>query len=178
MFDAYNKILIKGRKYENETTFVFFRDDKRLAFVFGQNGSGKSTIAAGLYNGEVVNEDLVNLDLSVSLGSDTGANITVRCESSVRPAAIRVFDEAYVDRNVRVMADGIKTIVLVGENGRVFGSISAKEIAQAAKEQLNLELDKKKLVLKDSIKAIGTHSVKVKLHPEVTAELTVKVTEE
>ena len=68
--------------------------------------------------------------------------------------------------------------IKVGENGRVFGSISAKEIAQAAKEQLNLELDKKKLVLKDSIKAIGTHSVKVKLHPEVTAELTVKVTEE
>ncbi len=68
--------------------------------------------------------------------------------------------------------------IKTGENGRVFGSISAKEIAQAAKEQLNLELDKKKLVLKDSIKAIGTHSVKVKLHPEVTAELTVKVTEE
>lgn len=68
--------------------------------------------------------------------------------------------------------------IKVGENGRVFGSISAKEIAQAAKEQLNLELDKKKLVLKDSIKAIGTHSVKVKLHPEVTTELTVKVTEE
>lgn len=136
MFDAYNKILIKGRKYENETTFVFFRDDKRLAFVFGQNGSGKSTIAAGLYNGEVVNEDLVNSDLSVSLGSDTGANITVRCESSVRPAAIRVFDEAYVDRNVRVMADGIKTIVLVGENGRVQGELDALRESIRTKTEL------------------------------------------
>ena len=56
--------------------------------------------------------------------------------------------------------------------------LGAKEIAEAAKKQLNLELDKKKLVLKDSIKSIGTHSVKVKLHPQVTAELTVKVSEE
>ena len=52
------------------------------------------------------------------------------------------------------------------------------KVAEAAKKQLNLELDKKKLVLKDSIKSIGTHSVKVKLHPQVTAELTVKVSEE
>lgn len=125
MFDVYNKIYIKGRKYENETIFDCFRGDKRLAFVFGQNGSGKSTIAAGLHNGEVENEDSINSDLSVCLGSGDGTKVALRCESSVRPAAIRVFDEAYVDRNVRVRGDGLKTIVLVGENGRVQGELDA-----------------------------------------------------
>ena len=65
----------------------------------------------------------------------------------------------------------------VGEGGKLFGAVSSKEIAQAAKEQLNMELDKKKLVLPNSIKTVGTTSVSVKLHPQVTAELKVVVKE-
>ena len=64
-----------------------------------------------------------------------------------------------------------------GEGGRAFGSISSKEIAAAAMDQLGLELDKKKLVLPDPIKTFGTHEVPVKLHKDVTAKLAVKVTE-
>lgn len=67
--------------------------------------------------------------------------------------------------------------IKAGEGGRTFGSISSKEIAQAAKEQLGLELDKKKIQLKDNIKSFGTFHVNVKLHPKVSAELTVKVME-
>lgn len=52
----------------------------------------------------------------------------------------------------------------VGEGGKLFGAVSSKEIAQAAKEQLNMELDKKKLVLPNPIKTVGTTSVSVKLH--------------
>ena len=66
----------------------------------------------------------------------------------------------------------------VGEGGKLFGAVSSKEIAQAAKEQLNMELDKKKLVLPNPIKTVGTTSVSVKLHPQVTAELKVVVQEE
>ena len=65
----------------------------------------------------------------------------------------------------------------VGEGGKLFGAVSSKEIAQAAKEQLNMELDKKKLVLPNPIKTVGTTSVAVKLHPQVTAELIVTVKE-
>lgn len=64
-----------------------------------------------------------------------------------------------------------------GEGGRAFGSVSSKEIAAAVKEQLNLELDKKKLVLPEPLKTFGTHEVPVKLHKDVTAKLAVKVTE-
>ncbi|MCI5712063.1 MAG: 50S ribosomal protein L9 [Lachnospiraceae bacterium] len=65
-----------------------------------------------------------------------------------------------------------------GKDGKTFGSVSTKEIAAAVKEQLGLELDKKKMVLNDGIKALGTYEVNVKLHPKVTGTLRVKVTEQ
>ena len=65
----------------------------------------------------------------------------------------------------------------VGEGGRTFGSVSSKEIAEAGKEQMHLDIDKKKIQLKEQIKTLGTHIVSVKLHPEVTAELNVSVKE-
>lgn len=64
-----------------------------------------------------------------------------------------------------------------GKDGKTFGSVSTKEISQAAKDQLNLELDKKKMVLNDPIKALGTYEVQVKLHAKVTAVLKVQVVE-
>ena len=64
-----------------------------------------------------------------------------------------------------------------GEGGKVFGSVSSKEIAAAAKEQYGMELDKKKLQIQEPIKTLGTHEVLVKLHREVTAKLRVHVTE-
>lgn len=68
--------------------------------------------------------------------------------------------------------------IKVGEGGRTFGSVSSKEIAAAVKDQMKLDVDKKKIVLKENIKTLGTHIVNVKLHPEVTAELKVVVKEE
>ena len=65
--------------------------------------------------------------------------------------------------------------VSVGEGGKVFGSVSSKEIAEAAKAQLGYDIDKKKIQMKDPIKAVGTTSVAIKLHPKVTAELKVVV---
>ena len=65
----------------------------------------------------------------------------------------------------------------VGEGGRTFGSISSKEIAEASITQIEIEIDKKKINIKDPIKTLGTHMVQVKLHPKVTAELKVVVTE-
>ena len=75
---------------------------------------------------------------------------------------------------------GEKQVVLqvkAGTDGRIFGSVSTKEIAKAAKEQLGLELDKKKMQLEDPIKMCGVTVVPVKLHRDVTAKLSVKVTE-
>lgn len=65
-----------------------------------------------------------------------------------------------------------------GEGGRTFGSISTKEIAAAAKEQIQMELDKKKMQLPEGgLKALGVYEVGIKLHPKVTGTLKVKVKE-
>ena len=67
--------------------------------------------------------------------------------------------------------------IKVGGGGRAFGSISTKEIAEEAKKQLGLELDKKKMVLPVPIKDLGTYNVQIKLHAKVTGELKVVVEE-
>ncbi len=64
-----------------------------------------------------------------------------------------------------------------GEGGKVFGSVSTKEIAKEALEQHMLDIDKKKMQLAEPIKSFGMHVVPVKLHQKVTAELNVKVQE-
>ena len=65
-----------------------------------------------------------------------------------------------------------------GEGGRTFGSVSTKEISEAAKKQLNLDIEKKKLVLPNPIRNLGVTNVPVKLHPKVTGSLKVWVKEE
>lgn len=73
-----------------------------------------------------------------------------------------------------------KSIVVkikAGEGGKTFGAVSGKEIAMALKEQHNIEVDKKKIQLAENIKNFGSYDVPVKLHPQVTATMHVKVTE-
>lgn len=72
----------------------------------------------------------------------------------------------------------VKVPVKSGEGGKVFGSVSSKEVAKAAKEQLDLELDKKKMNMPEPLKTLGFHEVPVKLHPKVSAVLRVNVVEE
>lgn len=67
--------------------------------------------------------------------------------------------------------------IKAGEGGRAFGSVSSKEIAAAYKEQHDVEIDKKKIQLPEALKTFGTHEVPVKLHPQVTGILRVKVVE-
>ncbi len=66
----------------------------------------------------------------------------------------------------------------VGANGKTFGSVSSKEIAEIIKKQLNIDIDKKKIILDDPVKSIGGYNIKIKLHPQVTAELMLDVVEE
>lgn len=84
--------------------------------------------------------------------------------------AALAFAEDIKEKSVTV---SIKT----GEGGRTFGSVSSKEIAAAYKSQLNVEIDKKKLQLPEPVRSLGVYKVPYKVHPKVTAELTVKVTE-
>lgn len=77
-----------------------------------------------------------------------------------------------------IEAGSVTLSIKTGENGRTFGSVSAKEIADAAADQLGLTIDKKKIVMDGPIRETGLTSVTVKLHPQVTAELKVDVKSE
>ena len=72
----------------------------------------------------------------------------------------------------------VETKIKTGEGGRTFGSVSSKEIAAAVNKQYGKTIDKKKIQLEEPIRSLGTHEVKVKLHPQVTATLRVHVGEE
>lgn len=65
-----------------------------------------------------------------------------------------------------------------GANGKLFGSITNKDIADMIKSQYKIEVDKKKVVLDDAIKTLGSHLVEIKIYPEITAKIKVMVTEE
>ena len=69
----------------------------------------------------------------------------------------------------------VKVSVKAGENGKVFGSVTNKEISAALLQQTGIDIDKKKITFNDPIKMVGRRTVKVKLHPKVTVELTVEI---
>ena len=69
----------------------------------------------------------------------------------------------------------VKLAVKSGEGGRVFGSVTSKEIAEAIQKAFGVKVDKKKIQLKEAIKALGTQKVAIKLHPSVTATVSVIV---
>ena len=84
--------------------------------------------------------------------------------------------------DARKMAEDLEKLTIcvnikAGENGKAFGSVSSKEIAEAAKAQHALELDKKKIQLDEPIRTFGMHEVPIRLHPEVTGTLYVLVQE-
>lgn len=65
--------------------------------------------------------------------------------------------------------------VKMGEGGRLFGSVTAKDIAEAIAKEHKLDIDKRKIELKDAIKSLGTFTVPIKLHAEVTTEIQVTI---
>lgn len=79
----------------------------------------------------------------------------------------------------QALAEKLKDVVIevkikVGEGGKTFGSVSAKEIVESAKK-MGYDIDKKKLQIKDPIKSLGTYKIALKLHQKVTTELKVHV---
>ena len=86
--------------------------------------------------------------------------------------------EAAVELGKKIEAGRIRVSIKMGEGGKAFGSVSSKEIAEEVKSQMGLDIDKKKVQLKEAIKTPGTHIVPVRLHTKVTVDLKVEVAEE
>ncbi|MCU6746824.1 MULTISPECIES: 50S ribosomal protein L9 [Lachnospiraceae] len=133
--------------------------------------------------GEIVNVNdgyARNFILPKKMGVEaTGKNLNdLKLQKNNEEKVAKEHLEAAKELGAKIAAGKVTLQIKVGEGGRTFGSVSSKEIAAAAKEQMGLDIDKKKIQLKETIKMLGTHIVPVKLHPQVTAELKVVVTEE
>lgn len=68
--------------------------------------------------------------------------------------------------------------VKIGEEGRVFGTITSKQIAEELEKQHKIQVDRRKIQLDENLAAVGDYEVPIKLHPEVIAEIKVRVIEE
>ena len=93
-------------------------------------------------------------------------------EEEERQARANAEKQAEEMKNMRV-----EIITKAGEGGKLFGSITTKDIADALKEQHGLNIDKRKIVLDQPIKEVGVKRVKVKIYPEITATIAVEVKE-
>ena len=133
--------------------------------------------------GEIVNVNdgyARNFILPKKLGVEaTGKNLNdLKLQKNNEKKVAQENLDAAKELAAELSAGKVELAIKVGEGGRTFGSVSSKEIAVAVKDQMQLDIDKKKIQLKESIKSLGTHIVTVKLHPEVSAELNVVVKEE
>ena len=86
--------------------------------------------------------------------------------------------EAAKEYGEKISKETVQLTMKAGEGGRVFGSISSKEIVTEAKKQFGFDIDKKKLQMPEPIKTFGTYEIPVKLHPQVTSTLKVCVKEQ
>ena len=133
--------------------------------------------------GEIVNVNdgyARNFILPKKLGVEaTGKNLNdLKLQKNNEKKVAQENLDAAKELAAELSAGKVELAIKVGEGGRTFGSVSSKEIAVAVKDQMQLDIDKKKIQLKESIKSLGTHIVTVKPHPEVSAELKVVVKEE
>lgn len=118
---------------------------------------------------------LIRKNLGVEANSRTLNDLKLRNQRAEKDAAENLAAAQQLAEDLKTKQVEVK--IKAGEGGRTFGSVSTKEIAEAVKKQLNLELDKKKMQLTDPIKALGFYDVPFKLHPQVTATLRVHVVE-
>ena len=93
------------------------------------------------------------------------------------------FHKNQEEEKAKRIADRMKEITVnmkakAGAGGKLFGSITSKDVAEALKAQFNIDIDKRKLDIKDGIKACGVTEVKVHLYAGVTGSFKVSVTEE
>ena len=90
------------------------------------------------------------------------------------------FKKEQEKENALILQDKLSKIMLkikvkAGGNGKIFGSITSKEIATELKNQYNIDVDKKKILLKDSIKEIGVFNIEIKLYEGIIGNLKIEI---
>lgn len=110
--------------------------------------------------------------------ADSQAMNDLKNKESAKEYHEEVQRKACEDMQAKMEGKVIELKAKAGQNGKLFGSVTPKEIAKALKVQFGVDVEKRKITLDTEIKAFGTYNAEVKLHPVVTAKIKVQVTEE
>ena len=113
---------------------------------------------------------------AVEANSENLANLKARNDSKAYRKELDI-------NNAKKIAEKIKNIMLdlpvkAGENGKIFGGVTSKEIAENLNKKYQIEIDKKKIILPETIKNIGSFLIEIKLYEGVSAKLRVNVVSE
>lgn len=138
MIDKIKGIAIQGRCFPNNTTLILYPNkNDRISVVYGKNGSGKSTISAGFRNLSLETPDS---DITIELLDDNNSSLN----SEDYKSNIFVFNEQYIDKNVKIDDDGLGTIILLGGQVDLQTEID-KHIAMESQRKSELEKSQEKL---------------------------------
>ena len=153
---------------------ILLQDEKKLGkkgdIIEASEGYARNYILPKKIGVEASSKNLNDLKLHK-------ANEKIKAEDLMYAALLASANDAAKALATELETKQVVVKIKAGEGGRTFGSVSSKEIATACKEQHGIEIDKKKIQLPESLKNFGSYEVTVKLHPQVAAKLTVKVTE-
>jgi len=104
----------------------------------------------------------------------TNVNNASQQKASEERKQQRILDEANL-MAAQMSKVEVTITVKKGEGGKLFGSVTSKDIGEALFAQHKIELDKRKIDLKEAIKAVGTYPISIKLHPEISAQIQVHI---
>ena len=100
-----------------------------------------------------------------------------RQQEKAREIKIQKEEEEAVELGSKLKDVKVTIYAKSGEGGKLFGAITSKDIADQMKKQHNVEFDKRKILLTEPIKSLGTMNVEIKLHPKVSTSITVEIKE-
>jgi len=114
------------------------------------------------------------------LAEEANAKNLAKLEAQKEEAREEAAAELQEAQELKKELDGSEVEIKMksGEDGRLFGSVSSKQVIEAYKDQKNVKLDRRKLDMPEPFRTLGYHKVNIKLHPEVTAQLKVHVVEQ
>lgn len=149
----------------------------KVVFLQDVKGKGKKGDVKNVPDGYAVNYLIKN-----GLAEEANKSNVSALQGQKRAAEKKAAEELEQAQELKSFLEKEETVVKLvaksGEDGRLFGSITSKQIAEAMQKQHGVKLDKRKIELENPIRTLGFTKMPVKLHTDVTATLTVQVTEE
>ena len=111
--------------------------------------------------------------LAVEANNENMAKLKAKNESKAYKKEMDIKEAKAVKEKIEKLT--MKMVVKAGENGKIFGGVTSKEIAENLKKEYSIEIDKKKVLLPETIKNIGTFTVDIKLYEGIIAQLKLNV---